>query len=298
MQCDNSQNLLPALEQALDPNPLIIRSDLRLNEAIAQMSQSSDRSPHPSQASPRRASCILAIENSHLAGVLTERDIVRLTAESQNLDDLTVAQVMTRQVVTLKLSDSLDLTDALQLLRRYRIRHLPVVDDRHYPIGIVTTESIRRALQPSNLLKFWSAKDVMSEQVICAPPTASLLSISQLTIEHRVSCAVIAEAHPVLNGEENATQWRPVGIITERDIVQFGLLKLDLANTQAQQVMSAPLVCLSPMDSLWTVQQQMQQLRVRRLVVTGTQGELRGIVTQTSLLQALDPTESYRVIET
>ena len=298
MQSYNPQNPLPVLEQALDLHPLIVPSDLPLSQALSQMSQGQNGDRHPSEGSSRRASCILAIENSRLAGVLTERDIVRLTAQNRNIEDVTVTQVMTRQVVSLNLSDSPDLGDILQLFRQHRIRHLPIVDDCHYPIGIVTTESIRRALQPSDLLKFWSVKDVMTEQVICAPPTASVLKISQLLLEHRVSCVVVAEPHPLERDEEKTARWQPVGIVTERDIVQFQLLELDLANTPARQVMSAPLVCLSPIDSLWTVQQQMQQLRVRRLVVTGAQGELRGIITQSSMLQALNPTESYRAIQT
>ncbi|MDY6937556.1 MAG: diguanylate cyclase [Cyanobacteriota bacterium] len=297
MQRYDPQHLLPTLEQTLDRHPVIIPSDLRLSEAIVQMSQNPKGNRHSSDSLPRRASCVLAIENSQLAGVLTERDIVKLAAGNQHLENATVAEVMTRQVVSLKCSDRPDLANVLQLLRQHRIRHLPIVDDCNYPVGIVTTESIRRALQPSNLLKFWSVKDVMVEQVTTVPPTTSVLQISQLMVERRLSCTVITEPHSAEVGKAERIHWRPVGIITERDIVGFQLLELDLANTQAREVMSAPLVCLNPTDSLWDVQQQMQQLRVRRLVVVGARGELQGLVTQTSLLQALDPLESYRVIE-
>ena len=42
----------------------------------------------------------------------------------------------------------------------------------------------------------------------------------------------------------------------------------------------------------------MQQRRVRRLVVAGEQGELRGMINQNSLLRAIDSKEMSRVIET
>ena len=74
-------------------------------------------------------------------------------------------------------------------------------------------------------------------------------------------------------------------------------MELDLDNIQAQTLMSAPLFLVSPEDSLWAVQRQMQQRRVRRLVVAGEQGELKGIITQNNLLQALDPKEMYGVVE-
>ena len=61
--------------------------------------------------------------------------------------------------------------------------------------------------------------------------------------------------------------------------------------------MSTPLWLVNADESLWSVHQKMQQHHVRRLVVVGDKGELRGIITETSLLQALDPTEMYGVIE-
>ena len=87
----------------------------------------------------------------------------------------------------------------------------------------------------------------------------------------------------------------PVGIITERDIVQFQNLNLNLEQP-AGNLMSTPLFLVSPEDSLWNIYQQMKQLRVRRLLVCGARGELAGIITQTSLLQVFDPTEMYEVI--
>jgi PAS domain-containing protein len=89
----------------------------------------------------------------------------------------------------------------------------------------------------------------------------------------------------------------PVGIVTERDIVEFQALDIDLSQTLAETVMSTPLFSLKQEDSLWVAHQEMQQRLVRRLVVTGEQGELLGIVTQTNLLRVLDPMEMSAVID-
>ena len=59
--------------------------------------------------------------------------------------------------------------------------------------------------------------------------------------------------------------------------------------------MSTPIFAVTPEDNLLTVQQIMEQRLVRRLAVTGEFGELLGIVTQTSLLQALNPIEIYNL---
>ena len=83
---------------------------------------------------------------------------------------------------------------------------------------------------------------------------------------------------------------RPVGIITERDVVQFQAFELDLDQLLAQAVMSSPLFCLQPTHSLWAAQQVMQTNNIRRLVITNDRGELVGILTQSNLLQLLERT--------
>ena len=130
----------------------------------------------------------------------------------------------------------------------------------------------------------------MSAEVIHAPLTATVLQLARLMATHRVSCIVITQ----LDAEDIE---QPVGIVTERDIVQFQALQIDFAQTEAQMVMSSPLFLLSPKDSLWTAHQEMQKRRVGRLVVSWNWGQGLGIVTQTSLLRVFDPMEMYGVIE-
>ena len=279
----NLGNRLADLENAIDRCPLKVTPDTLLIDAIALMSNPSNDKSKPVS---RKASSVLVIDGERLVGVLTERDVVRLTAQGIDFARVTMGEVMTRQLVTLTLTDSQDISAALQAMREHRIRHLPIVDALGQLIGIVSSESIRYVLEPSNLLKLRRVEEAMVTQTIHAPPTATVLSLCQLMNEHRVSCVVIVEKR-----EEEILL--PIGIVTERDIVQFQTRGLDLAQNQAESVMSTPLLCISPTDSLWQVRQDMERLRMRRLVVTDEQGQLLGIVTQTSLLQTLDLPEIY-----
>ena len=88
-----------------------------------------------------------------------------------------------------------------------------------------------------------------------------------------------------------------MGIITERDIFQFKALGLNLNTVTVSEVMSTPLKHVSPEDTLDKTQEMMQELRIRRLVVTTTEGYLAGIVTESNLTQVLDPVELYGVLE-
>ena len=350
-----------ALEPAIDSHFLTVAPDTPLVDVLALMSQfrsctllgnNWDR-PTPEgleaiscicqggaaafEAVDTAGDCVLVMEEGQLVGIFTERDVVRLTAAGIPLGQLTIADLPSREPVTLKQSQAIDIFTALGLFRQHRIRHLPIVDEAGHPLGIVTHDSIRRALQPVNLLtRLRYVKDVMKTQVIHAPQTVSVLALAQLMTEYQVSCVVITREERGKPEKEDVTaeisvtedtetqlsakDWParsqapvpslqdhcqgtphpfliPVGIVTERDIVQFQALELNLSRMSAQEVMSTPLFCLRPTESLWSAHEEMQRRHVRRLVVTGEEGELRGIVSQTSLLQVLNPADMYGAIE-
>jgi CBS domain-containing protein len=289
-----------AVKDVIDHHPLTVSPDTLLVDVIALMSQTQGikcplpRVDSPSEASSflgSRASGVLIMEGMQPLGIFTERDIVQLIAKGIDFQGVKISEVMVHPVITLPILDFQDVFAALFLFRRHRIRHLVLVDDQDQLVGIVTPETIRRILQPANLLKLRRVSEVMTTQVIHAPLVAPVLRLAQLIADHLVSCVVIVE--------ETAEQaFMPVGIVTERDIVQFQALELDLSKTQAQTVMSTPLFLLNPEDSLWMAHQEMQRRRVQRLVVSWNWGERIGIVTQTSLLRVFDPIEMYSVIKT
>ncbi len=298
-----------SLEQVINRHPLIVNPSTSLIETIGLMNRSSvascnldnDDSEFNSLIHPH-TSCALVMADSQLLGIFTERDLVRLTAEGRTLAEMTVGEAMTQPVTTFEETEVRDVFAILSLTRQHGIRHLPIVDKHNQFLGIITPEELQRSLQPMDWLRFQRVVEVMSNTFIHALPTVSVLRVTQLMVNHQVSCVVIAE--PFCNNENSELETsvensplRPVGIITERDIIQFQTLELNLGNIQAQTLMSTPLFLVSPEDSLWSVHQQMQQCRVRRLIVAGEQGELKGIITQNRLLQALDPKEMYGVIE-
>lgn len=298
MQLDTSLDWIPDLTSAIETSPLIVTPETPLNVAISMISQAhyshqlslaTDLQEFDEQ-SPQldvRTSCVLVKQNQGLVGTLTARDVVRLTAKKIDFQNATVGKYMTSPVITMPQRSVEDIFAVLFLFRRYQIRHLPLVDDQGQLIGVISHAGIQHILRPANLLRFRRVSDIMSTDVISANLDTSILDLAHLMSKHRVSCVVITQEGNNL----------PVGIVTERDIVQFHAFELNLATTQAQVVMSTPLFLLSPEDSLWTAHQEMQKRRVGRMVVSWNWGENLGIVTQTSLLRIFDPTEMYGVID-
>ena len=285
-----------SLNKIIDRQPLSVSSETCLKDVVQQMQEwgnscsfTEEEEHTAGNALTRNNSCALIVENSQLQGIFTERDLVKLIAAGNDLAEITVAEVMTRELITFTETGSENVFTILNLLRQHCIRHLPVIDENERLLGLITEKTLRLNLQPFDLMKWRRVGEIMTTHVIHSSPTMSVRHAAQLMTEHRVSYVVIVES-------ERDGLLIPVGIITERDIVQFQTLNLDLAQP-VLNLMSAPLFLIGPEDSLWSIHQQMQQRLVRRLVVAGAQGELQGIVTQTDLLQIFEPTEMYGIIE-
>ncbi|MGF1589311.1 MAG: CBS domain-containing protein [Pleurocapsa sp.] len=280
------QNNSISLEQAVETELLAVSPETPLEEVIELMSQNwtnsclltAEDSIRGAIITPVVHSCVLAIANSQIQGIFTEQALTSLIASGRNIKGLTLGEVMSRNVITLTSTGSQDIFTLLSLFRRYPIRCLPIVDQNHHLLGLVTQGSLRRALRSTDLLKLRTVREVMS-RAIHALPNASVLEVAQLMSDYQVSSIPIVD---------NNDLQIPLGIITAKDIVQFKLLELNLAEIPARVVMSTPLFLTQADDSLWEVQQQMNQYLVRRIVVTGEQGELLGIVTQGDLLRAIN----------
>lgn len=268
-----------ALEKIVDtiilPDPLIFSTQTPILDAMLAMRESG-------------ASCVLAVEQQKLAGILTERDIVRAVSYQTPLNNMQIIDLMSSELITLRASEIKTIFQLTQLFKQHHIRHLPILDSQDQILGIVTPGSIRQRLRPEYLLRYVKVSEVMATKVFTAAPELSLLELTRRMMLHRVSCIVL------VNGPETV----PLGIITERDIVQFSTLGLAFDQVSAQTVMSTPLSTVQPPDSLWRVHQQMKKMRVRRLVVTDHQGKLAGIVTQTQVLKMCDPKELHYVMQT
>jgi PAS domain S-box-containing protein len=236
-------------------------------------------------------SCILVRENARLVGLLTERDIVKLTAQGLNLKDVTVGEVMTRQLVTCNQSQINSITYLIDKMKSHKIRHLPLLDSEDQPIGIITHSLIRENLHPADLLKHRYVKEVMNRNVVTALAGDNVLKITQLMAGNRVSCIVIVEVNQF-------NQIIPIGIITEKDIVQYQILRLKFSEVRARDVMSGPLLYTSEEKSLWSVHNLMLEKKIRRLVVLNEDQSLGGLVTQSSIIEAINPNDLHSLIDT
>lgn len=266
-----------SLSQAINFEPLRVKPNASLEHVVTLLSQT-------------KASCVLVVEQQNLLGIYTERDVVRMTAKSQNFADLIVADVMSKNIISVNASEFTDIFMVLNLMRTHRIRHLPVLNELQQLIGVVTPKTIRKVFKPVDMLRSRLVCELMETQVIQASPLTNILDIALLMAKNKVSCVVI-------NDENTDLGSYPVGIITEVDIVRLRAQQEDFSWIQAKEVMSTPLKPIKNDNTLWSAHEKMEQENIRRLVVVDGEGKLSGIITQSTLLRVLDPLEMQATIK-
>ncbi|MGL4378658.1 MAG: CBS domain-containing protein, partial [Microcoleaceae cyanobacterium] len=272
------------IENAIARDPLIVSPETPVIDAISAMNR--DQSNY-----------VLIMEKEKLLGIFTERDVVKLTDLEMSLGKIPISQVMTQKLITLPLDQVRDIFSLLSFLRSAKIRHLPILDEDQKVIGVITPESVRQLLKPADLLQMRRISEIMVKTVMTAPSNVTLFSITQLMKLHHKSCIVICQ--PPTEQESRSEQKRkiPLGIISEKDIVKFQANHLDFEKIIAESVMTTPVLKANFNITLWQAHQIMQEHKIRRLVVVDDLGYLAGLVTQSTLLYALDPVEMYTTVE-
>ncbi len=125
------------------------------------------------------------------------------------------AHIMTKEVVTVEETDSLEFLE--ESMRLLQFRHLPVVDGNRL-IGMVSQRDLLSisassllpaARQQSQLLtRKFIVRDIMTRNVVTVGPETPLIEVATLLRQKKLGCL------PVVKGENTF-----LGIITEADFV-------------------------------------------------------------------------------
>ena len=93
----------------------------------------------------RGVSCAVITQGGSAIGIVTERDLVsKILAESIDAKNVLVRDIMSTPLITV--APDAPLTGAAELMARYRIRRLVVVDNDGALVGLITTGDIARSL--------------------------------------------------------------------------------------------------------------------------------------------------------
>lgn len=128
----------------------------------------------------------------------------------------TVGQYMTTDLYTVNQSEAIDLVACMMDWRR--IRHVPVEDDDHRLVGLVTHRTLLRLIARGGAgdnARPLAVEDVMHDKIISVTPDTPSLEAIELMKKHKIACL------PVVREE------RLVGMVTESDFLRIAAVLLE-----------------------------------------------------------------------
>ncbi|MFM5422910.1 CBS domain-containing protein [Aeromonas veronii] len=141
---------------------------------------------------------------------------------------MTLSEIMTEHPFTLGPSNSVK--QAMDLMQQELIRHIPIVDEQHHLLGLVTLtdilatrESKLLLISPEREAEFTDSvqlDEIMTRQVASVDPHAGIKEAALYLQRHRYGCL------PVLKGR------KLIGIVTESDFISVAINLLELMEEQ------------------------------------------------------------------
>lgn len=125
--------------------------------------------------------------------------------------------------------------------------------------------------------------EIMEKKILTVDFNSSAKDCAKAMSKRGVSSAVILRSRNAL------------GIVTERDLVSKVMADgLDSSKVLVRDIMSTPLVTVSPRATMTKAAEVMAEYRIRRLVVLDGSGNLVGIITAGDIARTLAEKRGYR----
>jgi two-component system sensor kinase FixL len=224
--------------------------------------------------SSNNISCLIVSKNGCLSGIVTETDMLKkAVANGHDFDKMKVEQIMSSPVRSI--SRNLSVMEAGKIMEAENIRRLVVLEEDR-PVGIITQSDMVRILASYILSK--EVSEVMTSDVAVVDSSENVREAAELMASQDISCLVAMDNDAV------------AGIFTERDFLKRIVAeKRDPAQVTLKDVMSFPVVTIPSDFSILSARRLLEKMRIRRLVVVDD-GILRGVITQTDILKAIQDT--------
>jgi signal-transduction protein with cAMP-binding, CBS, and nucleotidyltransferase domain len=208
-------------------------------------------------------------------GIFTEKDVMKRVV-NENIDPrkLRIKEVMTRPIRAVR--EETHIVEALGKMYKGKYRHLLVRGRRGKIVGIV---SMRRILGLAvelgqGMSETKTLGSLVSGGALSVDESSSVYEAIDRMIQKGVASIVVSASG------------RPNGIFTERDVLKRVAVKeIDTKRTPVKQVMTTPLVTMANTALIGEALTEMYKRDIRNMPVTGTAGELIGIVTMPDILQ-------------
>ena len=223
----------------------------------------------------KSVSSVLVVEDGAIRGIITERDIVRAVHNNGNLKTMGCVDLMQSPVVSV--GPATPCLEAYHQMAGRGIRHLAVTDEAGRVLGLASEGDLLRDFGIEYYMNFKSVGSVMCTDVCLLSETAIVANAVELMIEKHHSCVVIVDSLK-----------RPIGVLTERDVVRLCGDHMHSELLALGQVMHAPVKTVRSGDLLHEAVKLMEAAHIRRLVVVDDDGVVGGLLTHHEIVRGLE----------
>jgi len=256
------------LESILTPEIVGVNSDATVREAIHLMRE-------------KRISCVLVLSDGVAIGIFTERNALHAAHLGMELDTCPIHQLMSAPVISQPKTASI--LGAFHILHKYNIRHIVVVDDEGNTIGVVSQTDLVQGISTAFHDADLRVSEVMNRTVATAPADGLFLEFVKFMAEKSISCLIVVQDRRG-RGEDRSP---PLGIVTERDVIRILDQQPVIETLTLADVMSYPVFTIDKDSEINKAIQLMHEKSCRRVVVTGPDNDIQGLLTQTDIVRGL-----------
>lgn len=164
-------------------------------------------------------------------------------------------QIITKKVVSVSRDTSL--LDAREILLRYKLKRLLVLDSKNRPIGIITEKDIAKTVYSlgDKSIKSVVVGGFMSKNLITVKKDSSIYDCAKLMKRHKISSII------VLNDDGTLA-----GLVTKTDLSSIFLTQTT-SSLKISKIMTRNVITAMPGDSLLYVESLLINNRISRIVI-------------------------------
>jgi len=188
----------------------VVEARVRSQRTGARWQMSSWTALKDKATSGQRSNALVAatVQRQQTGRPVAEWERARLDeVESDRANYQRVDQYMTTDLFTVQESDPIEMV--VNLMSWERIRHIPVEDNDHRLIGLVTSRSVLRYLANGGPLHDTPVSAIMKAELVTVGPETPTVEAIQLMRKYRYGCL------PVVQDDHL------VGILTEEDFLNL-----------------------------------------------------------------------------
>lgn len=223
---------------------------------------------------------VVVDEGNRLVGMLNDQDIMNVTSTRSNV----TVSGYARQSPTI--TPDMDVVKAAKLMVQSKQNRVPVVKsttDRTV-VGILSDVDILRNVEPPRHVSK-TLEAIMTRKVKTCSPDDRISRVWNYMIETDYT------GIPVVSNKGD-----PIGMITRRDILKSGILRMSIEDERAarpnespkvEKIMSTPAYTLSESDSIKSAIEMVVKRDIGRVTIVNEQGKISGIADRQDLLESI-----------